>query len=212
MAPAVFVLYPEMKIQLKGHCFETNAEIQCEYLKVLDTLPKEDFQDTFQKLQECWEICAYAPQVGYELEEKEKFWSELYEVVEGVPRSERLVIGADCNGHVGEGNRVNEVVMCRYGLKKRNSEVQIVVDFARRMELAVVNTYFKRKKEHRVMYKSGGRRKGGRPRRRFMEDMQMKIHREGRRFDTVAEFQRELLKASNKYSVGEKEKDGDKEN
>ncbi|KAI5087280.1 gastrula zinc finger protein XlCGF28.1-like [Silurus meridionalis] len=43
--------------------------------------------------------------------EKEKFWSELDEVVEGVPKKERLVIGADFNGHVGEGNRVDEEVM-----------------------------------------------------------------------------------------------------
>ena len=31
----------------------------------------------------------------------------------------------------------------------------MVVDFAKRMNLAIVNTYFKKKDEHRVMYKSG---------------------------------------------------------
>ena len=33
----------------------------------------------------------------------------------------------------------------------------MVVDFATRMEMAVVNTYFKKREEHRVTYKSGGR-------------------------------------------------------
>ncbi|KAI5102779.1 hypothetical protein C0J45_8131 [Silurus meridionalis] len=33
----------------------------------------------------------------------------------------------------------------------------MVVDFAKRMEMAVVNTYFKKKENHRVTYKSGGR-------------------------------------------------------
>ncbi|KAI5606516.1 hypothetical protein C0J50_2015 [Silurus asotus] len=33
----------------------------------------------------------------------------------------------------------------------------MVVDFAKRMEIAVVNTYFKKKEEHRVTYKNGGR-------------------------------------------------------
>ncbi|KAF7689965.1 hypothetical protein HF521_011769 [Silurus meridionalis] len=91
-------------------------------------------------------ISAYAPQVGCEMEEKERFWSELDEVVDGVPRKERLVIGADFNGHVGEGNRGDEEVMGRYGFKERNVEGQMVVDFAKRMEMAVVNTYFKRRR------------------------------------------------------------------
>ncbi|KAI5628640.1 hypothetical protein C0J50_10601, partial [Silurus asotus] len=96
-------------------------------------------------------ISAYAPvliQVGCVMEEKDKFWSELDEVVEGEPRNERLVIGADLNGHVGEQRRGDE---------ERNVEGLMVVDFAKRMEMAVVNTYFKKKKDHRVTYKSGGR-------------------------------------------------------
>ena len=47
--------------------------------------------------------------------------------------------------------------MERYGDKARNAEGQMVVDFATRMEMAVVNTYFKKREEHRVTYKSGGR-------------------------------------------------------
>ena len=47
--------------------------------------------------------------------------------------------------------------MGRYGDKARNAEGQMVVDFATRMEMAVVNTYFKKREEHRVTYKSGGR-------------------------------------------------------
>ncbi|KAI5091175.1 hypothetical protein C0J45_18381 [Silurus meridionalis] len=62
----------------------------------------------------------------------------------------------DFKGHVGEGNRGDEEVMGRYGFKERYVEGQMVVDFAKRMEMAVVNTYFK-KEDHRVMYKSGGR-------------------------------------------------------
>ncbi|KAI5623399.1 hypothetical protein C0J50_17186 [Silurus asotus] len=85
-------------------------------------------------------ISAYAPQVGCEMEEKEKFWSEL-----------------DFNGHVGVGNRGDEDVMGRYDFKGRNVERQMVVDFAKRMEMAMVNMYIKKKDYHRVNYKSGGR-------------------------------------------------------
>ena len=103
-------------------------------------------------------VSAYAPQVGCSLEEKENFWSILDEVTEQIPGREKLIIGADFNGHVGEGNRGDEVVLGKYGVSKRNSEGQMVVDFAKRMEMAVVNTYFKKKEEHRITYKSGGRK------------------------------------------------------
>ncbi|KAK3549277.1 hypothetical protein QTP70_034483 [Hemibagrus guttatus] len=103
-------------------------------------------------------VSAYAPQVGCELEEKERFWSELDEVMESIPTGERMVIGADFNGHVGEGNTGDEEVMGKVGVKERNLEGQMVVDFAKRMDMAVVNTYFQKWEEHRVTYKSGGRR------------------------------------------------------
>ncbi|KAK3514502.1 hypothetical protein QTP70_018662, partial [Hemibagrus guttatus] len=103
-------------------------------------------------------VSGYAPQVGCELEEKERFWSELDEVMESIPTGERVVIGVDFNGHVGEGNRGDEEVMGKFGVKERNLEGQMVVDFAKRMDMAVVNTYFQKREEHRVTYKSGGRR------------------------------------------------------
>ncbi|KAK3506607.1 hypothetical protein QTP70_011017 [Hemibagrus guttatus] len=103
-------------------------------------------------------VRGYAPQVGCELEEKERFWSELDEVMESIPTGERVVIGADFNGHVGEGNRGDEGVMGKFGVKERNLEGQMVVDFAKRMDMGVVNTYFQKREEHRVTYKSGGRR------------------------------------------------------
>ncbi|KAK3550621.1 hypothetical protein QTP70_001816 [Hemibagrus guttatus] len=103
-------------------------------------------------------VRGYAPQVGCELEEKERFWSELDEVMESIPTGERVVIGADFNGHVGEGNRGDEEVMGKFGVKERSLEGQMVVDFAKRMDMAVVNTYFQKREEHRVTYKSGGRR------------------------------------------------------
>ncbi|KAK3556522.1 hypothetical protein QTP70_008290 [Hemibagrus guttatus] len=56
-------------------------------------------------------VSGYAPQVGCELEEKERFWSELDEVMESIPTGERVVIGVDFNGHVGERNTDDEEVV-----------------------------------------------------------------------------------------------------
>ncbi|KAK3506979.1 hypothetical protein QTP70_033856 [Hemibagrus guttatus] len=89
--------------------------------------------------------CSANPsQVGCELEEKERFWSELDEVMESIPTGERVVIGADFNGHVGEGNRGDEEVMGKFGVKKRNLEGQMVVDFAKRKDMAVDSIQRKR--------------------------------------------------------------------
>ncbi|XP_063859148.1 craniofacial development protein 2-like [Scylla paramamosain] len=101
-------------------------------------------------------ISAYAPQVGCELDEKE-FWSEVEEVIQDIPREERIVIGPHFNGHIGEGNNGDEDVMGKYGVGERNAEGQMVVDCAKRMEIALVKTYFKKREEHRVTYMNGGR-------------------------------------------------------
>ena len=51
----------------------------------------------------------------------------------------------------------DEEMMRRYGAGTRNKEGSMVVDFRKRMALAFVNTYFMKKDEHRVTYKSGGK-------------------------------------------------------
>ena len=101
-------------------------------------------------------ISAYAPQVGCIREEKEAFWLDLDETVEKIPKNERIVVGADLIGRVGEGKNGDEECMNRHGLGKRNNEGQAVVDFAKRIKLAITNTYFVKKPVHRVTYNSGG--------------------------------------------------------
>ena len=102
-------------------------------------------------------ISAYAPQVGYIGEEKEVFWLDLYETVEKISKNERIVVGADLNGHVREGNNGDEECMGRHELGKRNNVEQAVVYFAKRMEIAITNTYFVKKSAHRITYNSDGR-------------------------------------------------------
>ena len=97
-------------------------------------------------------VSAYVSQVNYSMEEKNDFWVDLDELIESISTEERIVLGADLNGHLGEGNIEDEEIMGRYGAGTRNKEGRMVVDFGKRMDLAIVNTYFK-KDEHRVTYK-----------------------------------------------------------
>ena len=102
-------------------------------------------------------VSAYAPQINNSMEEKNDFWEDLDGLIESISKEERIVLGADLNKRVGEGNIRDEEIMGRYGAGTRNKEGSMAVDFGKRMDLAIVNTYFKKKDEHRVTYKSGGK-------------------------------------------------------
>ena len=100
-------------------------------------------------------VRAYASQVNNSMEEKNDFWEDLDGLIKSVPKQESIVLGADLNGHVDKGNIRNGEIMGRYGAGTKNKEGSMVVDFIKRMDLVIVNTYFKKKDECRVMYKSG---------------------------------------------------------
>ena len=91
------------------------------------------------------------------MEEKNNFWEDLDGLIESVLKQERIILDADLNGHVGKENIRDEKTMRRYGAETRNKEGSKVVDFGKRMDLAIVNIYFKKKDEHSLTYKSGGK-------------------------------------------------------
>ena len=42
--------------------------------------------------------------------------------MQDISKKERVMIGADLNSHVGAGNREDEEVMGRYGVKKKKND------------------------------------------------------------------------------------------
>ena len=48
-------------------------------------------------------ISAYAPQVGCEESVKEEFWESLDSVMRKVPQQEKVCVGEDLTGYVGQG-------------------------------------------------------------------------------------------------------------
>lgn len=101
-------------------------------------------------------LSVYAPQVGREREEKEKFWQKLSEVVEEVPREEKIILAGDLNGHIGERADRYEQVHGGFGYGARNVEGEMLLEFAGQQKLAISNSYFKKEKEKFVTYESGG--------------------------------------------------------
>ena len=100
-------------------------------------------------------ICVYAPQVGLSDDTKKVFWEELEEVLQGIPRHEKLFLGGDFNGHIGEKADGYVRTHGGFGFGERNSRGVALLDFAVAFDLTVVNSLFKKKEDHLVSFRSG---------------------------------------------------------
>ena len=54
-------------------------------------------------------------------------------LIESISKQERIVLGANLNGHVGKEKIGAAEIMGRYAAETRNKEGSMVVDFAKRM-------------------------------------------------------------------------------
>ncbi|XP_066965751.1 uncharacterized protein [Macrobrachium rosenbergii] len=81
-------------------------------------------------------------------------------VMQEVEEHERVIVGADLNGHVGCENEAIGRVHGGHGIGERNPEGENVVDFAVALDMAIVNTFFMKKREHLITYRTVIRRHG----------------------------------------------------
>ncbi|KAH1190658.1 Craniofacial development protein 2 [Glycine max] len=107
-------------------------------------------QDTFNV------ISGYAPQVGLAEHFKVKFWEDLEGVLQDIPQGEKVFLGGDLNGHVGSVDRGFEGVHGGFGLGEMNGEGKSILEFSEALDLSIANTWFKKREEHLITYKSGG--------------------------------------------------------
>ena len=103
-------------------------------------------------------ISAYAPQTGCNQEEKEHFYEEMESLRRQIPGQEDMWIGTYLNGHVGGTRTGFEREYGGNSWGDRNAEGEEILQFAQAYDLGVVNTFFQKKMEHMITYKSGGRR------------------------------------------------------
>ncbi|XP_050133100.1 uncharacterized protein LOC126609148, partial [Malus sylvestris] len=100
-------------------------------------------------------ISAYAPQVGLDTSSKEKFWEDLGDLVQGIAQTEKLFIGGDLNGHVGRETDNYGGFHSGHGFGEINEDGEAILDFAMTYDLFLANTFFKKREEHVITYKSG---------------------------------------------------------
>ncbi|XP_056694778.1 uncharacterized protein [Spinacia oleracea] len=100
-------------------------------------------------------VSAYAPQAGLDASTRQEFWEDLEEVVQRVPRSEKLIIGGDLNGHVGSSRDGFESIHGGFWYGERNEAGNAILDFALAYDLGIMNTWFEKRESHLVTYRSG---------------------------------------------------------
>ena len=76
-------------------------------------------------------------------------------VIQEIPRSEKFFIGGDFNGHIGVDSDGYDAAHRGFSFGERNNGGVSVLDFAVAYELLVVNSFFKKKEDHLVTFKSG---------------------------------------------------------
>ena len=70
LSSPVYVLFPKLKMTLKGLHFADVTEIQEAVTDELKKVQKEDFSAAFQKLYDCAKDCIYANEAYFELKKK----------------------------------------------------------------------------------------------------------------------------------------------
>ena len=100
-------------------------------------------------------LSVYAPQVGLPESVKLQFWEDLEEVLRGIPREEKLFMGGDLNGHVGQNNDGFDRVHGGFGYGTRNEAGEDVLNVALAYDLMLTNTFFRKRESHLVTFRSG---------------------------------------------------------
>ena len=91
-------------------------------------------------------LSVYAPQIGLPDNIKKLFWEDLDMAIQDVPRSEKIFIGGDFNGHIGVDIEGYDTAHGGFGFGKRNNGGVSVLDFAVAYELLVVNFFSRRRR------------------------------------------------------------------
>ncbi|KAJ4774896.1 Craniofacial development protein 2 [Rhynchospora pubera] len=99
-------------------------------------------------------ISAYAPQVGLSESIKIQFWEDLDGMIRSVRTTEKLFIGGDFNGHVGETSGGFERVHGGFGYGDRNQEGEDFLNLAIAYDLMIANTFFRKRQSHLVTFSS----------------------------------------------------------
>ena len=100
-------------------------------------------------------IAAYAPTLPASIkneEETDKFYEDHEKATEEIPKRDILVIAGDFDAECGSARERSHPTLGRYGKGVMNENGERLVDFGRRNELFLTNTFFYHKMSHRTTW------------------------------------------------------------
>ena len=97
-------------------------------------------------------ISVYAPTMTNPDENKEAFYNQLASVLRGIPHTDKLLLIGDFNARIGRDNDKWPLVMGKHGIRKCNSNVELLLALCSEFELIVTNTMFKQKDERKTTW------------------------------------------------------------
>ena len=97
-------------------------------------------------------ISVYAPTMTNPDDNKEAFYNQLSSTLRDIPRTDKLLLIGDFNARIGRDNDKWTMVMCKYGIGKRNSNGELLLALCSEFELIVTNTVFKQKDERKTTW------------------------------------------------------------
>ena len=101
-------------------------------------------------------MSVYGPQTGRSKEDKEAFRDALERMIGLVGGKEMLCVAGDFNVHVGVREDGEEECMGNFGWGVRNREGKQLVELLVRNGLAVAGSFFQKRDNHKITYRSGG--------------------------------------------------------
>ncbi|XP_050497452.1 craniofacial development protein 2-like [Diabrotica virgifera virgifera] len=100
-------------------------------------------------------VCVYAPQTGLGENERRAFYDQLGDILSDIPAEEKVIIGGDFNAHVGQAKTGYETIHGGLGFGTRNEAGDDMLELATALDMAIVNTFFKKRETQLITYKSG---------------------------------------------------------
>ncbi|XP_047118377.1 craniofacial development protein 2-like [Schistocerca piceifrons] len=97
---------------------------------------------------------AYTPKTGQATSIKDAFWRMLDAKTPEVPPEDYINTAGDLNGHIG-CRKEEHTPHGGYGFREKNENGQRILDFSEAHNLAIANTWFKKRDSHLITYYSG---------------------------------------------------------